>query len=76
LFSLAVFLVQAATIAGLMAQRARRRRAEAEVLNQRTELAHVARVSTMGQLASALTHELNPAAGSHSAQYRSGGTPA
>ncbi len=59
LFSLAVFLAQAVTIAGLLAQRARRRRAEAEILIQRTELAHVARVSTMGQLSSALTHELN-----------------
>ena len=59
LLSLAVFLAQAATIAGLLAQRAQRRRAEAEILNQRVELAHVTRVSTMGQLASALTHELN-----------------
>jgi signal transduction histidine kinase len=59
LFSLALFLAQAGTIAGLLAQRAQRRRAEAEILIQRTELAHVARVSTMGQLSSALTHELN-----------------
>jgi len=59
LLSLAVFLAQAATIAGLLAQRAQRRQAEAEILNQRVELAHVTRVSTMGQLASALTHELN-----------------
>ena len=59
LISLAVFLGQAATIGGLLAQRRQRRRAEAEILHQRTELAHVTRVSTMGQLASALTHELN-----------------
>ena len=59
LFTLVVFLAQAVTIAGLLAQRAWRRRAEAEILNQRTELAHVARVSTMGQLSSALAHELN-----------------
>jgi C4-dicarboxylate-specific signal transduction histidine kinase len=59
LVSLAVFLAQAGTIGGLLAQRQLRRRAEAEILNQRTELAHVARVSTMGQLASALAHELN-----------------
>jgi signal transduction histidine kinase len=57
--SLAVFLAQAGTIGGLLAQRARRRRAEAEIISQRTELAHATRVSTMGQLASALTHELN-----------------
>ena len=59
LFSLAVFLAQAVTIAGLLAQRTKRRRAEAQILIQRTELAHVARVSTMGQLSSALAHELN-----------------
>jgi signal transduction histidine kinase len=59
LVSLAVFLMQAVTIAGLLAQRRQRRRAEEEILNQRTELAHISRVSTMGQLASALTHELN-----------------
>ena len=54
-----IFLAQALTIAGLLAQRRHRRHAEAEILRQRTELAHVARISTMGQLASALTHELN-----------------
>jgi two-component system, LuxR family, sensor kinase FixL len=35
-----------------------RKRAEAEVLQKRAELAHASRVSTMGQLASALAHEL------------------
>jgi len=59
LILLAVFLAQAGTIGGLLAQRRHRRRAEAEILNQRTELAHVTRVSTMGQLTSALAHELN-----------------
>ena len=34
-------------------------RAEANVQKQRLELAHAARVSTLGQLASALAHELN-----------------
>ena len=59
LISSSVLLAQALTIAGLLAQRRQRRRAEAEILNQRMELAHVTRVSTMGQLASALAHELN-----------------
>jgi signal transduction histidine kinase len=59
LFIGAIFLAQAATIAALLVQRRQRRQAEAEIERQRTELAHVARVSTMGQLASALTHELN-----------------
>ena len=53
------FLAQAVTIAALLVQRRQRRHTEAEIQRQRTELAHVARVSTMGQLASALTHELN-----------------
>jgi two-component system sensor kinase FixL len=36
-----------------------RKAAEAEAVRQRAELAHFGRVSTMGQLASALAHELN-----------------
>lgn len=59
LFIGAALLAQAATIAGLLVLRARKQRAEAEILRQRTELTHVSRVSMLGQLASALTHELN-----------------
>jgi signal transduction histidine kinase len=59
LASLAVFLAQAGTICGLAAQRRRRQRAEAEILNQRTEIAHVTRVAALGQLTSAIAHELN-----------------
>ena len=55
----AVFLAQAATIGGLLAQRRRRQRAEAEIINQRTEIAHVTRVAALGQLTSAIAHELN-----------------
>jgi two-component system sensor kinase FixL len=51
--------VQGVTIVGLLVQRSRHNRAQAQIERQRTELAHVSRVSTMGQLASALTHELN-----------------
>jgi two-component system, LuxR family, sensor kinase FixL len=36
-----------------------RKEAEAEALRQRVELAHVARVSTMGELAASVAHELN-----------------
>lgn len=54
-----VLLAQATTIAALLVQRRQRRRAEVEIQRQRMELTHVARVSTLGQLASALTHELN-----------------
>ncbi len=53
------FLAQAITIVALLVQRRRQLRAEAQIERQRMELAHVSRVSTMGQLASALTHELN-----------------
>ncbi|HXA44493.1 MAG TPA: ABC transporter substrate binding protein, partial [Candidatus Angelobacter sp.] len=53
-----VFLAQAFTIVGLLTQRSLRHRAEAEMLRQRMELAHVTRVSTMGQLAASLAHEL------------------
>ena len=59
LISFGVFLAQALTITGLLAQRRQRRRAEEKILTQRTELAHLTRVSTVGQLTSALTHELN-----------------
>jgi len=52
-------LAQAITIAALLVQRQRKQSAEAEILRQRTELAHASRVSMMGQLASALTHQLN-----------------
>jgi len=36
-----------------------RKRAEAELLRQQAELAHIARVSTMGELAASVAHELN-----------------
>ena len=59
LFAGACLLAQAVTIAVLLVQQRRQRRAEAEILRQRAELAHITRVSAMGQLTSALTHELN-----------------
>ncbi len=59
LILLVVFVAQTLTISGLLFQRQRRYRAEAEILHQRTELSHVSRVATVGQLTSALTHELN-----------------
>lgn len=36
-----------------------RKQAEAEALRQRAELAHITRVSTMGELAASVAHELN-----------------
>jgi two-component system sensor kinase FixL len=56
---LLLILLQSATIAALIVQRRRRRRAEIESLQQRADLAHVARVSLMGELAASLAHELS-----------------
>lgn len=55
----ALFLLQAALIGALLLQRVKRRRAESDLLGQRAELAHVTRVSTLGQLTSSIAHELN-----------------
>jgi signal transduction histidine kinase len=57
--ALFVFVLQAAMIAALLLQRARRRQAEAELQRNREELAHVARISTVGELTTAVAHELN-----------------
>jgi signal transduction histidine kinase len=57
--TLTIIAIQAMLIFGLMLQRTRRRRAERDVGRQRQELAHAGRVSMMGQLATALAHELN-----------------
>lgn len=57
--ALIIFTLQGIMIAGLLLQRARRRRAEAELQRNRDQLAHVARVSTVGELTAAVAHELN-----------------
>jgi signal transduction histidine kinase len=57
--ALVIFALQGAMIAGLLLQRARRYRAEAELQRNRDELAHVTRVSTVGELTAAVAHELN-----------------
>ena len=57
--ALTLIALQAVLIVGLLLQRARRRRAEAETRRLNQELTHVGRVSVMGHLASALVHELN-----------------
>jgi signal transduction histidine kinase len=63
---IALVLLQAALITGLVLQRARKQRAqaertrsEAELLHTRAELAHMMRVSTLGELSGSLAHELN-----------------
>ena len=57
--AVAVVAVQALTIFGLLVQRARRRRAEIEMLKQRAELAHLNRIVTTGQLAASIAHQLS-----------------
>jgi signal transduction histidine kinase len=57
--ALFIFALQAAMIAGLLLQRTRRRQVEAELQRQREELAHVTRVSTIGELTTSVAHELN-----------------
>src|SRR5262249_16380398 len=57
--ALLIFALQAAMITGLLLQRMRWRRAELELQRQREELAHVTRVSTVGQLATSVAHEVN-----------------
>ena len=54
-----VLAVQTSLIAGLLAQRAWRRRSEREAVQLRQELTHAGRVTMLGQLASSLAHELN-----------------
>lgn len=54
-----VFTAQLALIVGLLVQRIWRRRAEADARRTREHLAHLTRVSAMGELAASLAHELN-----------------
>ena len=57
--ALVIFAAQAAMIGGVLLQRRRRRRAEAALQRNRVELAHVTRVSTVGELTTSVAHELN-----------------
>jgi signal transduction histidine kinase len=54
-----VFVGQLGLIVGLLVERASRRRAEREVQRARENLAHLTRVSAVGELAASLAHELN-----------------
>ncbi len=55
----ALVLVQASLIAGLMIQRGRRKHAEAEAAVHRGQLAHAQRVTAVGELTATLAHEIN-----------------
>jgi two-component system sensor kinase FixL len=56
---LIVIGAQLALIVGLLVQRVWRREAEADARRAREHLAHLTRVSAMGELAASLAHELN-----------------
>jgi len=57
--ALAIIAIQGALIVDLLLQHTRRRRSEKDLQRNREQLAHVTRVSTMGELATSLAHELN-----------------
>ena len=57
--ALVIIAIQTALIADLLLQHTRRRRSETDLRRNREQLAHVTRVSTMGELAASLAHELN-----------------
>jgi signal transduction histidine kinase len=59
-----VILIQGALISGLLHERRRRRLAEVEARQRLTELAHVNRYSSAGELATSIAHELNQPLGS------------
>ena len=56
---LAVVAAQSATIVALVVQGRRRRAAERELADRRLELAQLSRLSQLGELSGAITHELN-----------------
>jgi signal transduction histidine kinase len=57
--AIALLLIQSALISGLLLARLRRQQAEAEAGRQREELAHVLRVTTIGELTASLAHEIS-----------------
>jgi signal transduction histidine kinase len=60
----AVLLLQGFTIAGLLYEDRRRRLAEGEAKERMSELAHVNRFSTVGELTTSIAHEMNQPLGS------------
>jgi signal transduction histidine kinase len=59
LIALAVMLVQAGLIAGLVIERRRRKLAVQAEQRQRFELVHASRVAVVGELTGAIAHEIN-----------------
>ena len=56
---LALVLLESLLIAALVVQRTRRKRAEAEAVVHRGQLAHAQRITSMGELTATLAHEIN-----------------
>ena len=59
IFIASVLLIQTALISVLLHERQRRNNAELESRHRMTELAHVNRQATAGEMSSSITHELN-----------------
>ncbi|MGR4925795.1 ATP-binding protein [Bradyrhizobium sp. CAR08] len=57
--TIAVILLQAGLIAGLLSEHRRRQLAEVQSRQRMTELAHVNRFSTAGELTASIAHEIN-----------------
>jgi C4-dicarboxylate-specific signal transduction histidine kinase len=55
----AILVTQTMLIAYVLFQSRRRRAAEAEATEQRQEVAHLMRVSVLGELSGAIAHEIN-----------------
>ncbi|WP_322054025.1 sensor histidine kinase [Paraburkholderia bannensis] len=58
LVMLVVLIAQGATLLALLAQRRTRRRAQAEAVARRSELARAARFATVGELSASIAHEV------------------
>jgi signal transduction histidine kinase len=56
---IAALILQASLITGLVLQRNRQRRADAELQRTRHDLAHITRISSISELSASLAHELN-----------------
>ena len=59
MIAVAVFLLQAGLIGGLLVERRRRRSAEHAEQNHRSDLAHASRLAVAGELTGAIAHEIN-----------------
>ena len=59
ILTIAVLALQTALIAGLVYEDRRRRKAEVEARQRMSELAHINRHATMGEMSTTLTHELS-----------------